>query len=130
MQEKLYFIQSVFADQVEDSYEDGELGNGKRFGFDLNANNYTSLDQIIDEINYYFRCKYTVKDYTVQDINNYVELCTDILVDKDDYSLRDSDIEKWKIGEIKAYSIHLMIAIEVYEKIDAEKDLVSQGVSR
>lgn len=128
-----FTLKSCNVEVHEDSYEDGEGAFVN--SWDLNeyaGMRFNSLQEVIDLIAN--RGIYN-KDYTkpenwmafeYDDKDGTLRLDTDVLVDADTHPADDSDIEKWKKGEVELYNAHYYVYVRCEYTAVVPKDAIER----
>lgn len=129
----VFTLKSCNVEVHEDSYEDGEGAFVN--SWDLNeyaGMRFNSLQEVIDLIAN--RGIYN-KDYTkpenwmafeYDDKDGTLRLDTDVLVDVNTHPADDSDIEKWKKGEVELYNAHYYVYVRCEYTAVVPKDAIER----
>lgn len=129
----VFTLKSCNVEVHEDSYEDGEGAFVNAWDLkEYDGMRFNSLQEVIDLIAN--RGIYN-KDYTkpenwmafeYDDKDGTLRLDTDVLVDVDSHPADDSDIERWKKGEVELYNAHYYVYVRCEYTAVVPKDAIER----
>lgn len=129
----VFTLKSCNVEVHEDSYEDGEGAFVNAWDLKkYDGMRFNSLQEVIDLIAN--RGIYN-KDYTkpenwmafeYDDKDGTLRLDTDVLVDVDNHPADDSDIERWKKGEVELYNAHYYVYVRCEYTAVVPKDAIER----
>lgn len=129
----VFTLKSCNVEVHEDSYEDGEGAFVNAWDLkEYDGMRFNSLQEVIDLIAN--RGIYN-KDYTkpenwmafeYDDKDGTLRLDTDVLVDVDNHPADDSDIERWKKGEVELYNAHYYVYVRCEYTAVVPKDAIER----
>jgi hypothetical protein len=100
---------TIHVDVYEDDYEEGEGKNVNSYTVDWLKNPIVKADNLLEYLYDNLYLSRYAQDYTIDD-DGFIH--TSRLEDADGNKASESEIEKWKKGEMKLYSAHYLIIVE------------------
>jgi len=100
---------TIHVDVYEDDYEEGEGKNVNSYTVDWLKNPIVKADDLLEYLYDNVYLSRYATDYTIDD-DGFIH--TSRLEDADGREASESEIEKWKKGEMKLYSAHYLIIVE------------------
>lgn len=128
-----FTLKSCNVEVHEDSYEDGEGAFVNAWDLNVYAGmRFNSLQEVIELIaNRGIYSKDYIKPenwmaFEYDDKEGTLRLDTDVLVDAESNPADDSDIERWKKGEVKLYNAHYFVYVRCEYTAVVPKDAIER----